>query len=94
MFDAKINDDGVVILSGRLDSAQSDKLRELFATLTDGCDVSFKELEYISSVGLGIFIATHQRLKESGSGLRLKHMNKHIRDVFHYCGLDQIFEIE
>lgn len=94
MFEAKINDDGVVILSGRLDSAQSDKLRELFATIESGCDVNFAELDYISSIGLGIFIATHQRLKESGNGLKLKNMNKHIRDVFHYCGLDRIFEIE
>jgi hypothetical protein len=34
-----------------------------------------------------------KRLSEAGHELKLKNMNKHIREVFQYAGFDMIFEI-
>jgi len=93
MFDAKLVENNEVQLFGRFDAAQVEKARSVFDTLTASTVVDFNGLEYISSAGLGILLMTQRRLKESGGGLKLINMNKHIRDVFEYAGFDKIFEI-
>jgi anti-sigma B factor antagonist len=94
MFDLKIAADGQIILSGRLDASQSEKAREEFDKITKSAVVNFKDLEYISSAGLGVLFAAQKRLKDAGHGLKLINMNQHIRDVFRYARFDLIFEIE
>ncbi len=94
MFDLKIAADGQIILSGRLDASQSEKARVEFDKITKSAVVNFKDLEYISSAGLGVLFAAQKRLKDSGQGLKLVNMNQHIRDVFRYARFDLIFEIE
>lgn len=93
MFNATMPEEGQVRLSGRFDAAQVEKARLVFDRLSIQTVVDFAELEYISSAGLGILLMTQRRLRESGKGLRLINMNKHIRDVFQYAGFDKIFEI-
>jgi anti-anti-sigma factor len=93
MFNATMPEEGQVRLSGRFDAAQVEKARTVFDRITAATVVDFAELEYISSAGLGILLMTQRRLKESGNGLKLINMNKHIRDVFQYAGFDKIFEI-
>lgn len=93
MFDIKLSDNNVVYLSGRFDAAQVDRARSVFDTLSTSTTVDFKDLQYISSAGLGVLLATQKRLHESGNGLKLINLDKHIWDVFHYAGFDQIFEI-
>jgi anti-anti-sigma factor len=93
MFDAKLVENNEVQLFGRFDAAQVDKARSVFDTLSASTVVDFDGLEYISSAGLGILLMTQRRLRESGGGLKLINMNKHIRDVFEYAGFDKIFEI-
>jgi anti-anti-sigma factor len=93
MFDAKLVENNEVQLFGRFDAPQVDKARSVFDTLSASTVVDFDGLEYISSAGLGILLMTQRRLRESGGGLKLINMNKHIRDVFEYAGFDKIFEI-
>ena len=52
------------------------------------------DLAYISSAGLGILLATQQRLKKGGKAIKLVHMNRMVRDVFKIARFDLIFEIE
>ncbi|MEX1140149.1 MAG: STAS domain-containing protein [Bacteroidota bacterium] len=94
MFDIRINEQGDVILSGRLDAAQTDRASAILSKVTESVNVDFKELQYISSAGLGILLATQKRLSQSGKKLKLINMPKHIRDVFHYARFDMIFEIQ
>ncbi len=94
MFDLTIAADGQIILSGRLDASQSEKAKTEFDKITKSAVVNFKDLEYISSAGLGVLFATQKRLKDAGQGLKLINMNQHIRDVFRYARFDLIFEIE
>ncbi|MEX2116754.1 MAG: STAS domain-containing protein [Bacteroidota bacterium] len=94
MFDIRINEQGNVILSGRLDAAQTDRAMEILKKVTESVSVDFKDLQYISSAGLGVLLATQKRLGQSGKRLKLINMPKHIRDVFHYARFDMIFEIE
>ncbi len=94
MFDIKIGENREVLLSGRFDASQVEKAEAVFERITQSSIVDFKDLDYISSAGLGILIGTLKRLSESGNSLKLINMNKHIRDIFRYAGLDRIFEIE
>jgi len=94
MFDIRINEQGDVILSGRLDASQTDRATEILNKVTASVNVDFKNLQYISSAGLGVLLATQKRLGQSGNRLKLINMAKNIRDVFHYARFDMIFEIQ
>ncbi len=95
MFTIAVNETGVIELTGRLDAAQTERAREVFNRLSDSAVVDMQHLDYISSAGLGVLLATQQRLaREGGKGLTLVHMNKMIRDVFRIARFDLIFTIE
>lgn len=94
MFEFRIAGDGQILLSGRLDASQSEQAKREFDKITASSVVNLKDLEYISSAGLGVLFATQKRLKDVGQSLKLINMNQHIRDVFRYARFDLIFEIE
>ena len=93
MFEATIIGADEVRLQGWFDASQVEIALPVFDKLDASTVVNFKDLEYISSAGLGVLLKTQKRLKGKGCGLRLINMNKHISDVFRYAGFDQIFEI-
>lgn len=94
MFDTRILENGVIELIGRLDASQTEKANVVFSLITTSRTLDCKELEYISSAGLGVLLATQQRLRTTGNGLKLTHLNKHIRDIFMFTGFEKIFTIE
>lgn len=93
MLDISVGENGEIILAGRFDASQTEKARKVFLNLTEAKIVDFSRLDYISSAGLGVLLAAQKKLSEHGQGLRLINVNGHIRDVFHFSGFDQIFEI-
>jgi anti-sigma B factor antagonist len=94
MFNISFDGRGTVLLSGRLDASQTATARQVFDQITDSATVDFVSLDYISSAGLGVLLATQQRLKKNGKTLTLVHMNPLIRDVFKIARFDLIFRIE
>ncbi|MBA4313683.1 MAG: anti-sigma factor antagonist [Chlorobiaceae bacterium] len=94
MFNAKILDTGEIVFAGRLDASQVDVAEKLLEEVTTSRTLNFKELEYISSAGLGILLAHQKRLKETGHAMRLVNLNKHVKDIFILTGFDHIFKIE
>lgn len=94
MFSISVNEKGIIVLTGRLDAAQVERAREVFLGLDDSAIVDFQNLDYISSAGLGVLLATQQRLKKGGKAIKLVHMNRMVRDVFKIARFDLIFEIE
>lgn len=94
MFSISVNEKGIIVLTGRLDASQVDRAREVFSGLDASAVVDFQSLDYISSAGLGVLLATQQRLKKGGKALKLVHMNRMVRDVFKIARFDLIFEIE
>jgi len=85
---------GSVIVSGRLDAAQS-PVAQAFLDKVDGTvTLDCTALEYISSAGLGVLLKTQKRLVASGGKLRLTGVSRHLQDIFGYSGFDQLFEIE
>jgi anti-sigma B factor antagonist len=93
MLEITMGSNDEVLLTGRFDAAQVDKAKSFFTGISEGKTVDFAKLEYISSAGLGILLATQKRLQDRGQGLKLINVNSHIRDVLHFSGFDQIFEI-
>ncbi len=93
MFDIKLADDGRIQLSGRLDASQVERARTVLGAVTESCTLDFSELEYISSLGLGVLLEAQKRLTEVGRGLVVTNLSVHIADLFKLAGFDLIFEI-
>lgn len=94
MFTIKTEDNQTISISGRFSAANTGEADELLASVNGNCSVDLKDLEYISSAGIGSLLRTYVRLKESGHSLKIINMNKHISEVFKYSGLDKIFLTE
>ena len=94
MFDIETGADGTIFLIGRFDASQVGKATPVFESISEGGIVDFARLDYISSAGLGLLLAAQKRLSKRGTGLRVVHLNPHIRNVFHYSGFDHIFQID
>lgn len=93
MLQISVGANDEIVLSGRFDAAEAEKARQVFLNLNDARIVDFAQLDYISSAGLGVLLAAQKKLSEQGKSLRLVNVKGHIRDVFHFSGFDQIFEI-
>ncbi|MGB5873749.1 MAG: STAS domain-containing protein [Bacteroidota bacterium] len=94
MFQVRREKDGSVYLSGVCDSSTADELREVMDTVNASCTVDFGGLEYISSAGLGILLATQKRLAPRGGKLKLANLGGAIREIFLLARFDAIFEME
>jgi anti-anti-sigma factor len=93
MFEIGLNEQGEVVVSGRLDAAHAPRAQEFLDAVEGGCVVDMAALEYISSAGLGVLLSTHKRLMSSRQGLELVNVNPHINDIFRYSGFDKLFVI-
>lgn len=85
---------GIVIVTGRLDAAQSPTAQAFLDQVQGMVTLDCAGLEYISSAGLGVLLKTQKRLLASGGKMRLAGVSRHLLDIFQYSGFDQIFEIE
>lgn len=87
-------DDGHLKFSGRFDASQAQTANESLENVNGDLIIDMSELEYISSMGLGVLMKAYQRLNTSGNKITLRNLNKHISDVFRYTSLDKVFKIE
>ena len=94
MFEIRVGNNGEIIPSGRFDASQSERVSKFLEEVTESRVLDLKELDYISSSGLGILVHVQQRLKKSGEALRIVNANPQVRDIFRFSGLAQLFEIE
>ena len=94
MFTITQKEDGEIVLTGRFDASRVAEADAVLDQVKTTCRVNMKDLDYISSLGLGILLKTQKRLKASGNEIILTHMNKLIRDVFRIARFDTIFKIE
>ncbi len=79
---------------GRLDASQAEKADRYLSNHDETITIDMARLDYISSMGLGILVNTYKRLDENGHTVKLKNLNNHVRDVFKFTRLDQVFVIE
>jgi len=94
MLEVGINQNGDVYLNGRFDASQEEAALAVFNQVSGNASVDCGKLEYISSAGIGVLIATQKRLMAKGHQLRLKNLSPHIGEIFKYAGMDVLFKIE
>lgn len=100
-MEVKINKQGKVTsvdLIGRLDtpSAQevSKAVEPVIADASGTIVLDCKELEYISSSGLRIFLTIRKAAAVQGGNVIVKGINNDIRNVFMMTGFLNLFEME
>ncbi len=60
----------------------------------DSLIIDFSNLEYISSAGLRVLIATQKKLKPENIPMTIKNVNNTINEIFRMSGFDKILKIE
>ena len=84
-------------LEGRLDTNTAPELeKEVSTDLTADVQtliLDLKELEYISSAGLRVFLAAQKKMNKQGN-MVIKNVNDMIMDVFQVTGFVDILTIE
>lgn len=60
----------------------------------DSLIIDFTDLEYISSAGLRVLIATQKKLKPENIPMVIKNVNDTINEIFKMSGFDKILKIE
>lgn len=94
MLDIIFHESGKIQLVGWFDATQTDKARSAFEPVVDSCVIDMKDLEYMSSAGLGILLVTAQRVDRNGGQVTLRNVNPNIRRILAISGMDRIFKIE
>jgi len=91
------NDATIVAFRGSLDSKTSPQAQQALDGLLEGGSrkllIDFTALDYISSAGLRVLLATAKRLTGAGSALRLFGLNESVREVFEISGFSTIFTV-
>lgn len=85
-----------VVLEGRLDTATSPELESaLKDSLNDITDLTFnmEKLEYISSSGLRVLLATQKTMNKKGN-MKIVNANEMIMEIFDVTGFVDILTIE
>jgi anti-sigma B factor antagonist len=94
MFKVEVVSGNEIKISGRFGAANIPEAEPVFEKLTSTTIVDFSELDYISSGGLSVLLKAQKLLKGKGCELKLKKMNKMVRELFRYVGFDTLFTIE
>ena len=84
-------------VEGRIDTITSQELdkelNEEFGKF-DSLIMDFTDLEYISSAGLRVLIATQKKLKVEDIPFLIKNVNDSVKEIFRMSGFDKILKIE
>ncbi len=89
------NDTLLMALEGQLDTITAPELDAALKKELDGVKnltLDFEKLDYTSSAGLRVLLATEKRLGKQGR-MEIVHVNEIIRDAFEVTGLTDIFNI-
>ncbi len=87
----------IVRIEGELNTLTSPDAEAQLTRLIDAgarkIVVNFERLDYISSAGLYILLATAKQLQVSGGELRVCSLNDLVREVFEMSGFDSIVSV-
>jgi anti-sigma B factor antagonist len=96
MLEEKIGDVKVLHLRGRLDLAVSrefeDRVKALIGAGENRFILDCRDLKYVSSSGIGAFVACGKQLSASGK-LVFAALTPHVASVFEMTGLTRVFTV-
>ncbi|MBI5472126.1 MAG: STAS domain-containing protein [Ignavibacteriae bacterium] len=91
------NNVNVLELKGYLDAHTAPKLEEAFQQLLKSdrtrIVVNCRDLSYISSAGLGVFMAFIEDVREKSGDIKLTNMSTKVYNVFDLLGFPLLYEI-
>ena len=91
------NEDALTVsVTGRLDTTTSPELDEELKKSLDGIrdlTMDLEGLEYISSAGLRVLLATQKTMNKQGE-MKVVHVGETIMEVFEVTGFSDILSIE
>ena len=85
-----------VALEGRLDTLTAPELEESLSSALEGIKelvLDLSGLEYLSSAGLRILLASQKKMTEKG-GMKVTNVNDVIMEIFEITGFSDILTIE
>jgi anti-sigma B factor antagonist len=90
-------DINVIYLKGYLDAHTAPVLENTFSELIEKSKysivVNFKDLAYISSAGLGVFMAFIEKIRENNGDIKLAGMSDKVYNIFDLLGFPLLYEI-
>jgi anti-sigma B factor antagonist len=102
-FDVDITADGgdvIVAVRGELDVLTApflwERMEPALAGITGKLVLDFAELGFIDSMGLGVIVRAHSRLRGETAERQIvvRHLNAHARKVFEITGLDRVLDVQ
>ena len=93
----RIDDVLTINVEGRLDSTTAPALEESMRTIMDGAKeiiFDFTKLEYISSAGLRILLATQKIMNKTDGKLKVIGINDEVKEIFEATGFNEILTVE
>jgi len=98
IFDIKEQNGGMLAtISGRLDTPAAVKAQQEITPLLENADkeiiLDCKDLEYISSSGLRLFLTIRKETSAKGGKVIIENINDEIKKVFMMTGFFNLFDI-
>jgi anti-sigma B factor antagonist len=92
------NDVDCLYLKGYLDAHTAPNLENTLQNLVNNGRnkilINFRDLDYISSAGLGVFMAFIEDVREAGGDIKMSDMQPKVFSVFDLLGFPMLFDIE
>ncbi len=86
----------VIDVKGYLDAHTAPQLESAFNQLIDNNKykvvVNFDELSYISSAGLGVFMAYVETMRENEGDIKFSNMQDSVYNIFDLLGFPMLYE--
>jgi anti-sigma B factor antagonist len=86
----------IIDLDGYLDAHTAPTLESAFTSLIQQMNykivVNFRSLSYISSAGLGVFMAFIEKIRENKGDIKLTNMSPKVYNIFDLLGFPLLYE--
>ncbi len=86
----------ILYVKGYLDAHTAPELEDAFNKLIDDKKykvvVNLKDLNYISSAGLGVFMAYIETMRENGGDIKFSNLKKEVFNIFDLLGFPMLYE--
>ena len=95
--DKKAGDINIVYLTGRLDAYAANDVEQKLNACTEKAPVNLvvcmDKLEYISSSGLRVLLASLKKARKLQGDVRLAGLQPYVKEVFDVAGFTQLFKM-
>ncbi len=93
----KLGDQTIVSVAGEIDAYTAPKLREAILPLAEetkpNLTINLKNVSYMDSTGLGVFVGLLKSVRKSDGQLNLVELSDRLERLFSITGLSDIIDI-